>query len=154
MEMSTATPSNHITSTLPNSSQTIAMATPKTTSTGLPSNNSSAVAGAVAGVVAGLVICIAGTVMLIIACLIFKRRRNISKDDGQLGFIDKPVYHTTAEDKVSPEHSEETYTTLHNPLYETGKGPGDDPKDNRYTTIDGPHYDAINKDSRASPSTG
>ena len=151
MEMSTATPSNHITSTLPNSSQTIAMAMPKTTSTGLPRNNSSAVAGAVAGVVAGLVVCIAGTVLLIIACLIFKRRRNILKDDG---FIDKPVYHTTAEGKVSQEHSEETYTTLHNPLYETDKGPDDDPTDNRYTTVAGPHYDAVNKDSRASPSTG
>ena len=200
MEMSTATPSNHITSTLPNSSQTTTMATPKTSPSGLPSNNSSAVAattipnsnqpgplstdsitstpvpnssqtttmatpettstnnetssavaGAVAGVVAGLVVCIAVSVLLIIACLIFKRRRNISKDDG---FIDKPVYHTTAEGKVSPEHSEETYTTLHNPLYETGKGPDDEPTDNHYTTVTGPHYDAVDKESRASPSTG
>ena len=66
MEMPTATPSNYIISTLSNSSQTIAVATPKTSLTGLPSNNSSAVAEAVAGVVAGLVVCIAVAVLLII----------------------------------------------------------------------------------------
>ena len=215
MDMPTATPSSNqhgplstddITSTLPNSSQTTTMATPKTSPSGLPSNNSSAVAattilnsnqpgplstdsitstpvpnssqttpmatpettsnnnetssavaGAVAGVVAGLVVCIAVAVLLIIACFIFKWRRNILKVNGQRELketIDNPVYHMTAEGNASPEYSEETYTTLHNPLYETGKGPDDEPKDNLYTTVDSPHYDAVKKDSRVSPSTG
>ena len=140
-----------------NSSQTTPMATPETTSTN--NETSSAVAGAVAGVVAGLVVCIAVAVLLITTCFIFKLRRNILKVNGQQELkktINNPVYHRTTEGNASPEHPEETYTTLHNPLYATGKGkgPDDEPKDNHYTTVVGPHYDAVYKDSRASPSTG
>ena len=44
--------------------------------------------------------------------------------------------------------------TLHYPLYDIGKGQDDEPTDHHYTAVDGPHYDVVNKDSRASPSTG
>ena len=151
-----------ITSTLPHTGQTTAMATPKTSptdsisATGLPSNNSSAVAGAVAGVVAGLVICIAVSVLLIIACFIFKRRK--LKDDGQEQetSIDNPVYEATAKDNASPEHSEELepYKILTNPLYETGKGLKHEPTDHHLTAADASCYDVVNNDSRGSCSTG
>ena len=151
-----------ITSTLPHTGQTTAMATPKTSptdsisATGLPSNNSSAVAGAVAGVVSGLVVCIAVTVLLIIACFIFKRKK--LKDDGQeqVPSIDNPVYEATAKDNASPEHSEELepYKILTNPLYETGKGLKHEPTDHHLTAADASCYDAVNNDSRGSRSTG
>ena len=192
MDMATATPSStqtqprplstdHITYTLkpaPTTAPTTSTATAPTTSTtpGLPSNNndnSSAVAGAVAGLVAGLVVCIAVAVLLIIACFIFKKRRNIntklSKGDDGLGQEKHTNYKATTDGNASPEHPEETYTTLHNPLYETGKGLNE-PTDHHYSAVGGPHYsavtdphysavtdphyDAVNKDSRASPSTG
>ena len=181
MDMPTATSSSahygplstdHITSTL-TSIRITAIATPETISTrpsstdntsasGLPSNNSSAVAGnfsavagAVAGVVAGLVVCIAVAVLLIIVCFIFKRNRNLQNNYGPEKSIDNPVYHTTAENKISPEQPEETYITPHNPgpRYETGNDPKE-PTDHHYTAADDRHYDAVNKDSRMSPSTG
>ena len=171
MNMPIATPSStqpgpdSITFTLPNSGQTTAMATPKTrlprpsstvtdstSTTGLPSNHSSAVAGAVAGVVAGLVVCIAVTVLLIIVYFIFKRRRNIntkkSKGDHQLeleNYTTTSAYEDTAEGKASPEHLEE---------YNTGKGPDNKLTQCHHSAVDGPHHNAVNEDSRASPSTG
>ena len=75
------------------------------------------------------------------------------KNDGPEKSI---VYHTTADGNDKPEHPEETYTTLINPLYDTGKGPDTayKPTDHHNTAVAGPHYDAVNKDSRASPSMG
>ena len=149
---------DNITSTpVPNSSQTTPMAIPETTSTN--NETSSAVAGAVAGVVAGLVVCIAVAVLLIIACFIFKKRRNMKlKDDGQEQerAIDNPVYEASAKDNASPEHSEELepYKILTNPLYETGKGLKHEPTDHHLTAADAPCYDAVNNDSRGSRSTG
>ena len=131
---------------VPNSSQTTPMATPETTSTN--NETSSAVAGAVAGVVAGLVVCIVVAVLLIIACFIFKRRRNMKlKDDGQPS-IDNPVYEAIAKDNASPEH------ILTNSLYEIGKGLKHEPTDDHLTAADAPCYEAVNNDSRGSRSTG
>ena len=179
MDMPTATPSSTQPRPLSTDHITYTLKPAPTTSTTpvLPSNNndnSSAVAGAVSGVVAGLVVvCIAVAVLLIIACLIFKKRRNIntklSKGDDGLGQEKHTNYKVTTDGNASPEHPEETYTTLHNPLYETGKGLNE-PTDHHYSAVGGPHYsavggphysavtdphyDAVNKDSRASPSTG
>ena len=175
-----------MTAATPNSTQPGPMSTGHITYTLEPSDNSDnysavTVAGAVAGVVAGLVVCIAGAVLLIIACFIFKRKRNVntklSKGDDGLGqekYTSRAAYQTTAEGKVSPKHPEVTYTTLHKPLYQTGKGPNE-PTDSavsgphysaldgsHYTAVDGghysavndPHYDAVKKESRANPCTG
>ena len=105
-----------------------------------------------------VVVCIAVAVLLIIAWFIFKSRRNMKmklKDDGQEPSIDNPVYHTTAEGNAR-EHPDETYTTLINPLYDAGKGTNTTykPTDHHHSAVNGPHYDAVKKDSRVSTSTG
>ena len=158
MGVPTATPSinSSILSTLklaPYSTTITAMAT--STSPPSSTDNSSAVTGAVAGVVAGLVVCIAGAVLLIIACFIFKRRISMQmkllNDGGQSRLENN---YTAEGDAInaSPEHLKETYIELHNPLCTTGQD--NEPTDSHNTAVDDPHYDAASKDSRASPSTG
>ena len=71
---------------LPSSTRLRNLSTDHITFTPEPSNNNDnslavTVAGAVAGVVAGLVVCIAVAMLLIIACFIFKKRRNINTNE-------------------------------------------------------------------------